>query len=63
LDAQGLVGRALSSSYTPEPGDPQHEPMLAALRELFAKHAQGGGQAGEVVFTYETRLYLGQLKP
>jgi SAM-dependent methyltransferase len=57
LDFQGLVGRALSSSSTPEPGDPAHEPMVEALRELFATHQHHG----EVSFTYETRVYYGQL--
>jgi SAM-dependent methyltransferase len=58
LDFEGLVGRTLSSSTTPEPGDPGHEPMLAALRELFAQHQQHG----EILFTYETRVYFGQLR-
>jgi SAM-dependent methyltransferase len=58
LDFQGLVGRALSSSYTPEPGEPQHVPMVAGLREVFQRHAV----SGEIVFTYETRMYLGRLQ-
>lgn len=58
LDFQGLLGRTLSSSYTPEPGDPAHEPMLAALQELFAKYQR----QGEVLFTYETCVYFGQIR-
>jgi SAM-dependent methyltransferase len=55
----GLEGRLLSSSYAPAAGHPEHEPMLAGLRELFDRHQQGG----EIVFRYETRVYFAQLKP
>jgi SAM-dependent methyltransferase len=58
LDLEGLIGRALSSSFTPAPGDPAYEPMAAALRELFARHQRGGA----VVFTYETRVCFGRLR-
>jgi SAM-dependent methyltransferase len=57
LDFEGLVGRALSSSTTPAPGDPGHEAMVEALAALFAQHQENG----EVLFTYETRVYFGQL--
>lgn len=57
LDFQGLLGRTLSSSYTPEPGDPAHAPMVEALQQLFARHQENG----EVLFSYETLLYFGQL--
>ena len=54
FDAEGLLGRALSSSYTPEPGHTGYEPMLAELRELFERHQTGG----RVTFEYDTRVYL-----
>lgn len=57
FDAVGLRGRLLSSSYTPNPGDPQYEPMLAALEELFEDHQQGG----VVLFDYLTTVYSGAL--
>lgn len=57
LDLQGLIGRALSSSYVPLPEHPNHEPMLAELRELFSRHAQDG----RVFFEYATRLFWGRL--
>ena len=41
LDFEGLKGRLMSSSYAPEPGHPQHEPMLAGLREVFRRHEHG----------------------
>jgi len=58
LDYAGLEGRLLSSSYAPEPGHPQHEPMLAGLRALFERHQR----EGKIVFPYETRVYFAQLK-
>jgi SAM-dependent methyltransferase len=59
LDFEGLKGRLMSSSYAPEPGHAQHEPMMVALRELFDRHARDG----TVVFPYRTLVYYGQLKP
>lgn len=58
FDYDGLRGRLLSSSYTPEPGDPRHAPMLAELQRSFAQHAVNG----TVVFEYNTVLYYGQLE-
>jgi hypothetical protein len=58
FDFQGLKGRLLSSSYAPPPGHPGHEPMVAALQELFAAHQEGG----EVRFLYDTELFFGALR-
>jgi SAM-dependent methyltransferase len=58
LDFAGLRGRLMSSSYAPEPGDPQHEPMIAGLREVFYRHQHDG----RVVFPYRTLVYFAQLK-
>ncbi len=55
LDFDGLKGRLMSSSYAPKPGHPNHEPMFAALRELFDRTAQNG----TVEFAYDTRVYVG----
>ena len=56
LDFDALKGRLMSSSYAPKAGDPRHEPMLAALRELFDANAN----EGRVNFAYETRVYAGR---
>ena len=56
LDFEGLRGRLLSSSYAPEPGHPQHEPLMTGLREVFRRHEQ----SGQVVFPYRTLVYFGQ---
>lgn len=58
FDFAGLRGRLLSSSYAPAAGDPRHEPMLRALRELFDQFAE----SGEVRFAYDTEVYTGQLE-
>jgi SAM-dependent methyltransferase len=57
FDYAGLEGRLLSSSYAPEPGHPDHLPMLAELRRIFDRHQQGG----VVIFEYDTRMYYGRL--
>ncbi len=59
LDFAGLKGRLMSSSYAPEPGHPEHEPMIAGLQEVFRRHARHG----EVVFRYRTLVYFGPLRP
>jgi len=56
LDFAGLQGRLMSSSYAPEPGHPEHEPMIAGLRALFQRH----NRAGKVVFPYRTLVYFDQ---
>ena len=57
FDYAGLQGRLLSSSYTPEPGHPSYDPMLAELRRIFEAHQSGG----RVMFDYDTIVYYGQL--
>lgn len=57
FDYEGLEGRLLSSSYTPEPGHPNHAPMLQALRTVFEAHQVDG----IVAFEYETKLYYGHV--
>lgn len=57
LDFDGLRGRLLSSSYAPKSGNPGHEPMLHALRELFDATAVNGF----VSMDYDTRVFAGEL--
>lgn len=59
FDFEGLKGRLLSSSYAPEPGHPQYQPLFAELQELFHRHARGG----RVVFPYQTLVYFAPLVP
>jgi SAM-dependent methyltransferase len=58
FDLEGLQGRLLSSSYAPPPSHERHRPMLRALAELFATHAEGG----HVSFEYDTEVYFGVLR-
>jgi SAM-dependent methyltransferase len=53
LDAEGLVGRALSASYMPKSG-PRHDAAVAAIRDLATKHADA---AGRVRLVYRTFVY------
>jgi SAM-dependent methyltransferase len=57
FDYEGLAGRLLSSSYTPAPGEPNHEPMLRELRKVFDTYQK----SGKVEFDYKTRVYFGRL--
>jgi ubiquinone/menaquinone biosynthesis C-methylase UbiE len=57
LDYEGLKGRMLSSSYTPEQGHPNHEPMLTELRKIYEANQVNG----RVAFEYITRMYFGRL--
>ena len=58
FDLASLEGRLLSSSYTPEAGDPRFQSMLANLREIFDQHQEGG----IVRFEYTTRIFYNQIK-
>jgi len=58
-DLAALTGRLMSASYAPEPGHPQHAPLLAGLAAVFHRHAVNGA----IVFPYETRVYFALLKP
>ena len=57
LDYGALEGRLLSSSYAPQPGEPECAPMLAELRRIFDAHAQ----SGRVRIEYDTNIYFGKL--
>jgi SAM-dependent methyltransferase len=58
FDHEGLVGRVMSSSYAPEPGHPEHLPLLAGLEDVFARHQQDG----RIIFPYVTLVYFGPLR-
>jgi SAM-dependent methyltransferase len=58
FDFEGLKGRAMSASYSPQPGHPSHEPFMAKLQELFDAHQRNG----QVVFEYGTEVFFGRVK-
>jgi SAM-dependent methyltransferase len=57
FDFDGLKGRLASASYTPQPGHPNHAPMMTELEAVFRRH----GRAGRVVVTYDTKVFYGRL--
>jgi ubiquinone/menaquinone biosynthesis C-methylase UbiE len=57
FDLEGIRGRLLSSSYTPESSHPNYHPMLDRLRAIFQAHQVDG----QVAFDYDTELYWAQL--
>jgi SAM-dependent methyltransferase len=57
FDCEGLVGRALSSSYAPRPGHPRHEALCEALQGLFERHQKNG----QVTFAYQTEVVVGEI--
>lgn len=57
FDYDGLKGRLMSSSYTPEAGHPSHAPMIKQLLKIFQQYQQ----SGTVQVEYDTRLFYGQL--
>ena len=57
FDREGLVGRALSSSYIPNAGQPGHREFFTQLEQIFQEHAK----KGRVTFEYLTRVYVGAL--
>lgn len=57
LSLEGVKGRMLSSSYTPEPGHPNHEPLISEMEQAF----QANQINGRVTMEYLTRMYYGRL--
>ncbi len=53
FDFEGLKGRMLSASYMPAETDHAAEPMIAELRQLFAKHAEND----KIKVLYDTRVF------
>lgn len=57
FDLEGLIGRALSSSYAPNPEHPAHAAFIEELGRIFEQHATDV----QVAFRYQARLYFGRL--
>ena len=57
LDLEGLEGRLRSCSYAPGPGHPDHAPMMAGLRRIFADCQEDG----QVAIDYDCRIYYARL--
>jgi SAM-dependent methyltransferase len=57
FDFEGLKGRLLSSSYSPESGHPNHIPMLEELTSIFNRHQSNG----KVTLDGDTAVFYGHL--
>jgi SAM-dependent methyltransferase len=58
FDEAGLIGRALSSSYVPKKGQPNHDALMQELTRIFRAHAADGS----VRFEYDTQLWFGPIR-
>ena len=56
LDRDGFLGRALSASYAPAAGHPDHERLVSDMHRIFDRHQHDG----TVRFEYETRMFYGR---
>ena len=57
FDYLALEGRLLSSSYAPQQGDPNFQPMLNELNQIFDVHQN----SGKIAFHYDTKVFFGKL--
>ncbi|HUK81968.1 MAG TPA: class I SAM-dependent methyltransferase [Verrucomicrobiae bacterium] len=57
FDFDGVKGRLLSSSYAPESGHPNHQPMLDALRAIFDTYQTDD----RINFVSVTQMYFGHI--
>lgn len=57
LNREELGGRLESSSYAPQAGHPNYEPMMAELEKIFERNQQNG----VVSFDYETEVFWGEV--
>jgi SAM-dependent methyltransferase len=58
FDREGLIGRALSSSYVPKKGQPNHDELMGELDRIFRAYEKDG----VVRFVYDTELWFGPLR-
>jgi hypothetical protein len=56
-DYNSLEGRLLSSSYVPNEGHHNYQPMINALKELFIHYQHDN----TVTMEYDTQVYYGKL--
>jgi SAM-dependent methyltransferase len=54
----GVRGRLESSSYAPEAGHPNYQPMLAELQQIFDQYQENG----VVAIEYDTRMFYGKIQ-
>lgn len=57
FDYEGVKGRLLSSSYAPNVGEPNFDPMISYLREIFDRYQKDN----HVSFSYDCNLFAGKI--
>jgi sterol desaturase/sphingolipid hydroxylase (fatty acid hydroxylase superfamily)/SAM-dependent methyltransferase len=57
LNFEGLLGRAMSSSYFPFPEEENYNALMQRLRELYEKYNENG----HITFEYIVHLHIGKL--
>lgn len=57
LDFEGFKGRLVSSSYAPNVGHKNYEPMIKKLEKIFNRYASNG----KIKVEYTTQVYLGKV--
>ena len=57
FDFEGLAGRLLSSSYMPTKDEPDYEPMINDLQQLFNRYQH----QDLITINYDTKVYVGKL--
>jgi len=57
LSLDGLIGRLMSASYCPLPGEELHSELLAKATQMFERYQR----SGSVALEYWTEVYAGQL--
>lgn len=57
FDFEGLKGRLLSTSFAPPPQDPNYQPMMKRLAELFDELSR----EGQIEFKYSCELFWGKI--
>jgi hypothetical protein len=57
LDRETFVGRLLSGSHVPAPGQPGHQALIEKMTAFFERHAK----AGLLEFSYRTRVDVGRI--
>lgn len=58
FDLEGLKGRLLSSSYAPQKGHANYQPIMRRLKEIFDRFSVNG----LVNFEYRCKLYYGKIR-
>ena len=57
FDHEGLIGRLLSSSYVPLPGEKNYKILFGEIERIYQLYSENG----KVDFNYVTEVYWGKI--